>query len=95
MFTCRQNHGAGHARADQYTVGHVVDMNAHRDPLGEPDPLESRIGIEEEFGTAGVVAIGDAASDALRMSAQSRAVAEQINPRLFCETTAGILVSSK
>ena len=37
--------GAGHARADQHSFGDVVDMDAHRNPLGKPDPLEGRIGI--------------------------------------------------
>ena len=54
-------------------------MNAHGDALGEADPLEGRIGIDEEFGTAGVVAIGDTAGDALDMPAQCRAAVEEIN----------------
>ena len=66
-------------------------MNAHRDPLSEPDPLESRIGIYEEFGAAGIVAIGDAAGDALHMSAQCSAAVEQIDFGLFSETYSGDL----
>ena len=44
--------GGGHARADQYTLGHIVDMDAHRDALSEPDPLEGWVGIDEELGPA-------------------------------------------
>src|SRR5712691_8881337 len=71
-LTCRrfEDDRAGHARAGQYTLGHIIDMNAHWDPLSEPDPLESWIGIDEEFGAVGIVAIGDAAGDALHMPAQ-------------------------
>jgi len=32
-------------------------MNANRDALGQADPLEGRIGIDEKFGAAGVIAI--------------------------------------
>jgi hypothetical protein len=53
-------------------------MNAHGDALGEADPLEGRIGIDEKFGAAGVVAIGDAAGDALDMPAQCRAAVEEM-----------------
>src|SRR5690242_3976275 len=47
--------GAGHARADQYARRHIIDTDAHRDP---PDPLESRIRIDEEFGAGGIVGVG-------------------------------------
>ena len=68
-----------HARADQHTVGHLIDMNAHRDPLGEPDPFEGRIRIDEELGAGEIVAIGNAAGDALDMTAQRRRSTQQIN----------------
>jgi hypothetical protein len=48
----------GHARADQHTLGLIIDMDAHRDPLGEPDPLEGWIGSDEELGAGEIVAIG-------------------------------------
>jgi hypothetical protein len=44
-----EDDGAGHARTDQDTLGHIVDMDAHRDPLSKPHPLESRR-IDEQFG---------------------------------------------
>jgi hypothetical protein len=46
---------------------YIIDMNAHRDPLGEPHPLKDRIGIGEQLGASGIVAISDAAADALDM----------------------------
>ena len=45
-----KNDCAGHARADQHAFGHIIYMNAHWDPLGEPHPLKSRIGIGQKFG---------------------------------------------
>jgi hypothetical protein len=51
----------------QHTLRYLVDMNANGDGLGQADPLEGRIGIDEKFGAARVVAIGDAAADALDM----------------------------
>src|SRR5216684_336787 len=54
-------------------------MDAHWDALGEPDPLEGRVGIDEELGSGEIVAIGDAAGDALDMPAQCRAAVEEIN----------------
>jgi len=75
------NDGAGHARADQHTFGNLIDMDAYRDTLGEPDPLEGRIG--KELGAGRIVAIGDAAAYALDMAAQRRAAAHQINLGLF------------
>src|SRR5215469_17765865 len=64
------DNGAGHARADQDAFGHIIDMNAYWDPLGKPDPLKSRIGIGKQFGPCGIVAIGNAAADALDMAEQ-------------------------
>jgi hypothetical protein len=54
-------------------------MNAHRDPLSEPDPIERRIGIYEEFEASGIVAIGDAPGDALDVAPQYGAAVEQVN----------------
>src|SRR6516162_5034988 len=70
---------ARHALADQYTLRYLVDVNAHRNPLRKPDPLEGRIGIDEKFGAAGVVAIGDAAGNTVDMPAQCRAAVEEID----------------
>ena len=69
--------GGGHARTDQHPLGHIVDMDSHRDALGEPDPLESRVGIDEELGAGEIVAIGNAAGDALDMTAQCRRSVQQ------------------
>jgi hypothetical protein len=51
-----------------------------------PDPLKSRIGIDEEFGSAGIVAVGNAVGAALDMAAQFRPAAQQENPGLLAET---------
>src|SRR5262245_35931420 len=65
------DNGAGHARADQDTFGHIIDMNAYWDPLGKPDPLKSRIDIGKQSGPCGNVAIGNAAADAPGMDLQA------------------------
>jgi len=54
-------------------------MNAHRDALGEPHPLKGWIGIGEQLGASGIVAISDAAADALDMAAQRLTAAHQID----------------
>jgi hypothetical protein len=75
--------GGCHARADQYTLGHIVDMDAYQDALGKPDPLEGRVGIDEELGSGEIVTIGNAAGDALDMTAQRRRAVQQIDLGLF------------
>jgi hypothetical protein len=47
----------------------LVNVNAHWNPLRQPDPLESRIDIGEELGAGRVVAICYAAADAFDMAA--------------------------
>ena len=87
--------GAGHARADQHAFGHIIDMNAHWDPLSEPDPLEGRIGIGQKLGAGGIVAIGDAAADALDMAAQGLTTANRIDIDVATRFDDRDLVSSK
>ena len=58
-------------------------MDTHRDALGKPDPFEGRVGIDEELGAGKIIAISNAARDALDMTAQCGRAVQKINLGLF------------
>ena len=62
--------GGGRPGADQNALGYIIDVNAHRDALRQPHPPNGRVGSGQQFRPGRIVAISNAAADALDMAAQ-------------------------
>src|SRR4029077_2172590 len=74
---------AGHAAADLYIGWNDIDVDTHGNTLREPNPFEGRVYIREHLRTVRVVAVGDAAADAVNVPLERWSAAHQVDRRLF------------
>jgi len=51
---------AGHASGEFDAVRNLIDMNAHGDALGQPNPREHGIDISQSLAVGGAILLGDA-----------------------------------
>src|SRR5258706_16069930 len=72
-------HGGGHASDQAYAIGHLIDCDAYRHALREPDPGEDRIYRGEPRPIRLCVRDVDATSDAADMAPNQLAVAHQLD----------------
>src|SRR5215472_13833729 len=72
-------HGGGHPGGEDHTLGHLIDMDAHRDALRQTHPGEDRIYSRQPLPVGLCVRDVDAAGDAPDMSANNLTVAHQLD----------------
>src|SRR3954471_12076223 len=72
-------HGGGHPRCKHHAFGHRVDMDAHRDTLGQPHPGEDRVDIGDPLPVGLRVGDIDRAGDAVDMAAHDYGIAHQLD----------------
>ena len=75
----RHHNCAGHAAADLYIGWNDIDVDAHGNTLREPNPFEGRVYIREQLRTVRVVAVGDAAADAVNVPFERWSAAHQVD----------------
>ena len=66
-------HGGGHSRREHHALGHLIDVDAHRDALREAHPGEDRVDGREPLPVGLRVRDIDGAGDAVDMAANDLA----------------------
>ena len=72
-------HGGGHAGREHHTIGHLIDVDAHRDALRKTDPGKDRVHVGKPLSVGLRVRNIDAAGDAVDMTAHDLALAHQLD----------------
>src|SRR5215471_1739188 len=72
-------HRCSHPGREDHTLGHLVDVDPHRNALGEAHPGEDRVDIGETLPVGLCVCDVDAAGDAADMPANNLTVAHQLD----------------
>lgn len=57
----------------------IIYLDPHRDPLGEPNPVEYGVDIGQEFAPGGIVMIGNTARHAFDVPLQGGGIAKKLN----------------
>ena len=86
-------HGAGHAGRQDHPFRHLIDMDAHRDALGQPHPGEDRNDVGT-FVANGANAPGLAFFPTSRLTRDHLYLIEQPYGRVFAFETALPLIDS-
>src|SRR5229473_7971054 len=72
-------HGASHAGRQYHAFRHLIDVDAHRDALGQPHPGEDRIDVGQALAVGLGISDVDAARDAADVTADGLWVAHQLD----------------
>src|SRR5712692_8156810 len=72
-------HGASHAGRQYHAFRHLIDVDAHRNALGQPHPGEDRIDVGKALAVGLGIRDVDAARDAADMTPDGLWVAHQLD----------------